>query len=63
MMLFFSILSVLVSINILLIIFSVNKTAKTKIKQSVIYKVNKNTAEVDYSSENVETDIVYKKAI
>lgn len=62
-MLFFTILFGLVLVNILLLFFSVNKLSNTKTKQSVVFKVEENISETGYLPENIESDIVYKKAI
>ncbi len=63
MMLFFTILSVLVAINVSLLIFSVNKSSETKIKKDIILNVKDNMPELDTLPKDTETNIVYKKAI
>lgn len=62
-MLFFTVLFVLVLVNFLLLMFSVNKATKTKNKQNGVFKVKENISGKDYLSKDDEPNIVYKKAI
>lgn len=61
MMLFFSILSILVLINGLLLIFSTNKTNKIETKKSIVYRKESNMQ--TYTKETEDHELVYKKAI
>lgn len=61
MMLFFSILSILVIINGLLLIFSTNKTKKIETKKSIVYRKDNNMQLNTNQTE--DQDLVYKKAI
>jgi len=61
MMLFFSILSILVLINGLLLIFSTNKTNKIETKKSIVYRKDDNM-QIDIH-ETEDHELIYKKAI
>lgn len=61
MMLFFSILSILVLINGLLLIFSTNKTNKIETKKSIVYRKDNNMQ--THTNETEDHELVYKKAI
>lgn len=61
MMLFFSILSILVLINGLLLIFSTNKTNKIETKKSIVYQNGNNMQ--THTNEREDHELVYKKAV
>lgn len=61
MMLFFSILSILVLINGLLLIFSTNKTNKIETKKSIVYQNGNNMQ--PHTNETEDHELVYKKAV
>ncbi|MCM5663968.1 hypothetical protein [Galbibacter mesophilus] len=61
MMIFFSILFGLLFINVVLLLFSVNKLPKSKGKTTAIYK--KQPAKALNSNEGEEYDVVLKEAI
>ncbi len=61
MMLFFSILSILVLINGLLLIFSTNKTNKIEGKKTIVYRKDNNMQ--THIRETEDQELEYKKAI
>lgn len=61
MMLFFSILSILVLINGLLLIFSTNKTNKIESNKTIVYRKDNNMQ--THTPETEDQELVYKKAI
>lgn len=61
MMLFFSILSILVLINGLLLIFSTNKTNKIETKKSIVYQ--NGTSMQAHTNETEDHEMAYKKAV
>ncbi|QLE02142.1 hypothetical protein HX109_11475 [Galbibacter sp. BG1] len=61
MMIFFSILFSLLFINVVLLLFSVNKLPKSKGKTAAIY--NKQPAKSMNTKEEEEYDVVLKEAI
>ncbi len=63
MMIFFTILFSLLIINVVLLLFSVNRLPKTKAKNTAIYQKQYSALKTEKEVKNKEYDTVLKEAI